>query len=73
MSRPLVVVAIVLGIVFLGFSAYYWLTPAESLPSFMPGYIAGDAGHHLKHALVSLVIALALFALAWFRSKPARA
>ncbi len=52
---------------------YYWLTPAGSLPSFFPGYEAGGADHHHKHAIVALVVALVLFAFAWFQSKPARA
>jgi hypothetical protein len=73
LSKPLVLVAIVLGIVFLVLCGYYWLTPAGSLPSFFPGYEAGGADHHHKHAIVALVVALVLFAFAWFQSKPARA
>ena len=42
MSKPIVVVAIVLGVVFLVLTAYYWLTPAGSLPTFMPGFEQGN-------------------------------
>ena len=73
MSKPIVLVAVVLGVVFLALCAYYFLTPAGSLMTFLPGYEAGNAGHHTKHALVALVVALVLFALAWFQSKPSKA
>ena len=73
MTKPLALVAIVLGVVFLALTVYYFVTPAGSLATFMPGYEAGVAGHHTKHAVVSLVVALVLFAFAWFQSKPRKA
>ena len=73
MSKPIVLAAIVLGVVFLGLCAYYFVTPAGSLVTFLPGYEAGATGHHTKHAIVALVVALVLFALAWFQSKPSKA
>jgi len=45
------------------------LVPAGSLPAFIPGFEAGSDHVHVTHALVSLVIALALFALAWFQRR----
>jgi len=73
MSKPIVIVALLLGVIFLALSAYYWLTPAEALPSFLPGFETGVAAPHHKHAIASLVVAVALFAFAWFQSKPQRA
>jgi hypothetical protein len=72
MTKPLVLAATVLGIVFLALTIMYFVTPAGSLPSFFPGYASGGTGHHSKHAIVALVIALVLFAFAWFQSKPAK-
>ena len=71
--KPLALVAIVLGVVFLALTVYYFVTPAGSLAAFMPGYEAGATGHHTKHAVAALVVALVLFALAWFQSKPQKA
>ena len=71
--KPLVLVAVVLGVIFLGLTVYYFVTPAGSLPTFMPGYASGVAAHHSKHAIASLAVALVLFALAWFQSKPQKA
>ncbi len=73
MGKPLVVVASLLGIVFLILAVYYFITPAGSLAGFLPGYEPGVAAHHTKHAIGALVVALALFAFAWFQSKPAKA
>jgi hypothetical protein len=73
MSKPIVIVALLLGVIFLALTAYYWLTPASALPSFLPGYETGVAAPHHKHAIVALIVALVLFAFAWFQSKPQRA
>lgn len=65
MTRPLPLIAGLLGVVFLALAALYWFVPAGSLPSFLPGFEAGGDQVHLKHGIGSLVIALALFAFAW--------
>ena len=73
MGKPLVIAALVLGVIFLILAVYYWLTPAGALPGFLPGYEQSVEAHHVKHAIASLVIAVVLFCFAWFQSKPARA
>ena len=73
MTKPLPLLAGVLGVVFLVLAAVYWLTPAGSLPAFLPGFHAGSAHVHLRHALGSLIVALGLFAFAWFRRAPGKA
>ena len=69
MKIVLVSVAVVVGLVFLGLAALYWLTPAGDLPAFLPGFKAGATDIHVKHALGALVIGLAAFAFAWFSSR----
>jgi hypothetical protein len=66
MTRPLPLIVGILGVIFLVIAAVYWLTPADSLPAFFPGFDAADARPHVKHALGSFVIALILLALSWF-------
>jgi hypothetical protein len=68
MNKPLVWIAVLFGIVFLVLAATYFVVPAGSLPTFMPGFVAGSARTHFKHGVGSLILALALFALAWFQS-----
>ena len=72
MTKPLPLIAGLLGLVFLALAVLYWLTPAGDLPSFLPGFEAGVARVHYKHGLGSLIVALALFAFAWFQSAPKR-
>ena len=73
MGKPLVLIAVILGIVLLIVSAVYVIEPASALPGFFPGHADGDAGHHYKHAIGALVVALVLFAFGWFQSKPRKA
>jgi hypothetical protein len=46
------------------------LEPAGSLPTYAPGFEPGSTHIHFKHGLGTLILALALFALAWFKSGP---
>ncbi len=60
--------AVVLGIAFVLLAILYWLTPANALPSFIPGYDPALSIIHFKHGLASLLLGLVLFAFAWFKS-----
>jgi hypothetical protein len=59
----------IIGVVFIGLSLVYWLTPAGGLPNFLPGFEASSDHVHLTHALLALIVALALFAIGiiWFQ------
>ena len=72
MNKPLPILAALLGILFVAVAAFYWLTPAGSLPAFFPGFEAGSEHVHVRHALGSLVLALGLLAFAWFQSARGR-
>jgi hypothetical protein len=49
-----------LGVVLLVVAAVYFLTPADHLPSFFPGYEAGVTHVHTKHGIVAGVAGLVL-------------
>jgi hypothetical protein len=68
--RPLTYVLVVLGFLFVGVAIYYFVTPAESLLSFVPGHEAGSVHHHSKHGLVMLGLAVACWIGAWFTTAP---
>ena len=72
MTKPLPLLTGLLGLVFLALAALYWLTPAGSLPAFLPGFEAGSAHVHTRHALGMLIVALVLFAFAWFQGRAPR-
>ena len=64
--------SIVLGVAFIALAVFYWLTPAGSLPSYLPGFEAASTHVHFKHGLAALIVGLLLFIYAWFRSGPQR-
>ena len=69
--RAVAVVAALLGLVSLVLAVVYFLTPAASLPSFLPGFQPGEAAIHVKHAIGSLVAAIAFFVVAGFLGRRA--
>jgi uncharacterized membrane protein HdeD (DUF308 family) len=69
-KRPLIAVAVALGILLLVVAVIYWVDPAKSLPSFFPGHSAGSTTHHVKHGVAALVVGLGCFAFAWFQTGP---
>lgn len=69
MKTVVVSIAVLVGLILIGLSALYWLTPAGGLPAFVPGFVEGSTEIHTKHALGTLVVGLAALALAWFLSR----
>ena len=74
-KRPqLIIPAVILGIALLALAVLYWVEPAHSLPSFIPGHEAGSDHHHVKHGLAAAFLAAGAFVFAWFQSGgPSRA
>jgi drug/metabolite transporter (DMT)-like permease len=63
------ILAVILGIiavVFIVAAIIYLAEPAKSLPSFIPGHIAGSTGHHPLKATGSLVVGIIFGVGAWF-------
>ena len=67
-NTSIAVGAIVVGVGFLLLAGIYWTHTAGSLPGFLPGFEGGSTHVHFKHGLGSLIVALGLFAFAWFKS-----
>jgi len=69
MNKKIVVILLaVIGILFLGMTIYYWITPANHLLAFVPGYDAASSAIHFKHGLGMLILAVGSWVLAWFQS-----
>ena len=60
--------ALVFGIAFVVLGIVYWVEPAGSLPSWIPGYEAGSGHHHIKHGIASFLLVVALLIFAWFQT-----
>ncbi|HEY4349400.1 MAG TPA: hypothetical protein VGM80_17625 [Gaiellaceae bacterium] len=72
-DRLLVALAVVVGVILVVIAAIYFAEPARSLPGFFPGHQAGSAHHHAKHGIAALLVGLACFVFAWFRTGPNKA
>ncbi|HYW29061.1 MAG TPA: hypothetical protein VE824_04575 [Gaiellales bacterium] len=70
-KRPLVILAIILGIVFIVIGITYFALPAKSLP--FPNFLGHESGsnhHHVKHGIAAVLVGIACFVYAWFASGP---
>ncbi len=63
------VVAIVLALCFAMLAVFYWITPAGSLPEFLPGFEPGSAHVHVKHGAVAAAVAIVFFVLGFYASR----
>jgi hypothetical protein len=68
--RLIVAASAVAGILLLVIAIVYLAEPARSLPSFFPGHEPGSSHRHTKHGIAALLLSVAAFLLAWFRSAP---
>jgi hypothetical protein len=57
--------AYLLAIIGIIAAVMYFVMPAGSLPTFMPGYEAGSVHVHMKHAIIAIVAAVVLFLIGW--------
>lgn len=71
-SKPLAILAYIVGVLLILLGAYYFMTPANALPHFLPGYLADSTKTHFKHGIGSLLLGLAALAFGWFQSGPSK-
>jgi hypothetical protein len=58
--------AYLLAIICIIAAVMYFVMPGGSLPTFMPGYEAGSAHIHHRHAIAAIAAAVILFLIGWF-------
>ena len=66
--KPGVIIAIVLGVLFIVIGIMYFTQTAGNLPSFFPGYQMNAHFHHMKHGIAAIVVGIACLVFAWFQS-----
>lgn len=64
MSRLLMVLLVVLGILAVIAGIIYLVEPIHSLPSFFPGSAAHGQGHHHIRGYIAIVVGIVLLILA---------
>lgn len=68
-SSSRMIIAVILAIVailFIVVGFIYLAEPAKSLPSVIPGHLAGSTGHHPLRSVGSFVVGVILLVAAWF-------
>jgi hypothetical protein len=61
------------AVVFVVLAVVYFVTPANQLPSVLPGHDVHVTRHHTKHGIAMLGLAVLACVGAWFTTAPARA
>jgi uncharacterized membrane protein HdeD (DUF308 family) len=70
-DRLLVTLATLLGVVLVAIGVVYIALNEHNIPSFFPGHVDHPSSHHhVKHGIAAILLGLACFAFAWFRSGP---
>ena len=70
--RPATMLLLLLGVALLALAVYYFVTPAGSLPSILPGHQAGSSHHHTKHGIAVAGLAVLALVGAWFSTNPSQ-
>jgi hypothetical protein len=60
---------LLLGALLIVVAVVYFVIPADSLPSFLPGHEAGLARPRMKHGSASGVVGVVLIAAGWFMGR----
>jgi uncharacterized membrane protein HdeD (DUF308 family) len=68
--RVVAAAAAIVGIILIVIAVIYFVEPAHSLPSILPGREAGSNHHHAKHGIAALLVGIVALILAWFQSAP---
>jgi uncharacterized membrane protein HdeD (DUF308 family) len=73
-DRLLAGLATLLGIALVVVGVVYLALSEHDIPSFFPGHVSHPSSHHhVKHGIAALLLGLACFAFAWFRTGPREA
>ncbi len=69
-TKPGVIGSVIIGLLFLAVAVIYFTQPAGTLPSFLPGHLAGSMHKHTTHGILALALAVGFLVAAWFQSGP---
>ncbi len=64
-ARVLIIVLMLVALVALVVGLFYFATPADKIPSWLPGRVATSTSHHVRRATAAVVVAMACALAAW--------
>ena len=67
-KTPLAVTVLLamIGLALVAVSIIYFTTTSGQLPAFIPGRLAHNTHHHVKRAILALVLGVVVLIAAWF-------
>ena len=69
MNKKIILIgSIIAALLLIVLAVIYWITPAYSLPSFIPGFDPAISAHHIKHGIGAFILGLGVLAFGWFQS-----
>ena len=63
------IVLTLLGVLLLIVAGFYFVFPADQLPSFFPGHETGMARIHYKHGVVAAAAGIVMIAAGWWAGR----
>jgi len=63
--RPLIILLMLVALVALLVGLFYFTTPADKIPSWLPGRVATSTAHHVRRATAAIVVAVLCAIAAW--------
>jgi amino acid permease len=62
--RAIAAIVVIIGVVAVIVGVIYFVVPAGSLPSFIPGHLAGVTNKHTNRGMAGIVVGVVLVVLA---------
>jgi hypothetical protein len=64
-ARRLIILLMLVALVALLVGLFYFATPADKIPSWLPGRVAASTAHHVRRATAAIVVAVVCALAAW--------
>ncbi len=64
-ARGLIIILMLVALLALLAGLFYFATPADKIPSWLPGRVATSTAHHVRRATAAIVVAMLCAIAAW--------
>ena len=71
-ARGLITLLLLVALIALVVGVYYFATPADKIPSWLPGRVATSTAHHVRRAIAAIVLAVLCAIAAWLMGRRPR-
>lgn len=71
-ARGLITLLLLIALVALVVGVFYFATPADKIPSWLPGRVTTSTAHHVRRATAAIVVAVLFAIAAWLAARRPR-